>query len=671
MSNITLKPHLTAVLLGLITATSAAANESEKARFQYSESREPCLDFAPHKKPLFGDLHTHSSLSFDSYLSSQRNGPTETYQYAKGYPITLPDADGKQTVTAQIDRPLDFAALTDHGEFLGQVDACKTPDSLFGRLWPMCVLSRSENLWLQLISASWWTSLGGQNDSEPSLSAICLFEDCSQRQWDVWQTVQRVAEEHYDRSEQCEFTTFVAYEYTDASAHNNLHRNVIFRNANVTERPVTTYETNQQVMSLWQQLEEECLKGNSGCDVLAIPHNSNLAGGLMFPDPKSQEEVRLRRAIEPLVELIQHKGASECRYDRLARRGVETIDELCDFEQIPSDNLHMLGTVDGEMRSERGKMVAIDEFAPRNLVRNVLKEGLVLQQQWQSNPFELGFIGSTDTHNATAGGAQEYDYVGHLGRRDADYRNVQDHLVSNPGGHAVVWAHENSRDAIFDAMRNRETYATSGTRPIVRFFGGAFPEDACSRPDRDALGYSGGVPMGGTLLPKNLTTAPEFLVYAQKDPGIASHPGMDLQRIQIIKGWVDADGNTAEQVIDVAGNPNNQATVDRNSCAPIGVGYSELCTVWTDPNYDPSESAFYYARVVENPSCRWSTLQCMTAGVNPFDEQCAAQATAASTARGISETAYSACCKDPSEEAFYSPIIQERAWTSPIWVPTL
>jgi hypothetical protein len=305
------------------------------------------------------------------------------------------------------------------------------------------------------------------------------------------------------------------------------------------------------------------------------------------------------------------------------------------------------------------------------LVRNVLKEGLVLQQQWQSNPFELGFIGSTDTHNATAGGAQEYDYVGHLGRRDADYRNVQDHLVSNPGGHAVVWAHENSRDAIFDAMRNRETYATSGTRPIVRFFGGAFPEDACSRPDRDALGYSGGVPMGGTLLPKNLTTAPEFLVYAQKDPGVASHPGTDLQRIQIIKGWVDADGNTAEQVIDVAGNPNNQATVDRNSCAPIGVGYSELCTVWTDPNYDPSESAFYYARVVENPSCRWSTLQCMAAGVNPFDEQCAAQATAASTARGISETAYSACCKDPSEEAFYSPIIQERAWTSPIWVPTL
>lgn len=656
----------------IVTATFCSASfPAETARQSYSEIREPCLDYAVHKKPLFGDLHTHSSLSFDAYLSSQRNGPTETYQYAKGYPITLPNADGKQTVTAQIDRPLDFAALTDHGEFLGQVDACKTPDSLFGRLWPMCVLSRSENLWLQLISASWWTSLGGQNDSEPSLSAICLFEDCSQRQWDVWQTVQRVAEEHYDRSEHCQFSTFVAYEYTDASNQNNLHRNVIFRNANVTERPVTTYETNQQVISLWQQLEEQCIKGDSGCDVLAIPHNSNLAGGLMFPDPKSQEEVRLRRAIEPLVELIQHKGASECRYDRLAQRGVETIDELCDFEQIPSDNLHMLGTVDGKMRSERGQTVPIDDFAPRNLVRNVLKDGLTLEPSWGQNPFKLGFIGSTDTHNAMAGGAQEHGYVGHLGRRDAEYRNVQDHLMSNPGGHAVVWAHENSRDAIFDAMRNRETYATSGTRPIVRFFGGAFPEDACSRPDRDALGYSGGVPMGGTLLPKNLTTAPEFLVYAQKDPGVASHPGTDLQRIQIIKGWVDADGNTSEQVIDVAGNANNQATVDPNSCAPIGVGYSELCTVWTDPNYDPSESAFYYARVVENPSCRWSTLQCMAAGVNPFDEQCAAQATAASTARGISETAYSACCKDPSEEAFYSPIIQERAWTSPIWVPTL
>ena len=238
----------------IVTATFCSASfPAETARQSYSEVREPCLDYAVHKKPLFGDLHTHSSLSFDSYLSSQRNGPTETYQYAKGYPITLPNADGKQTVTAQIDRPLDFAALTDHGEFLGQVDACKTPDSLFGRLWPMCVLSRSDNLWLQLISASWWTSLGGQNDSEPSLSAICLFEDCSQRQWDVWQTVQRVAEEHYDRSEQCEFTTFVAYEYTDASAHNNLHRNVIFRNANVTERP----------LRLMKPTSKSCHSGNS------------------------------------------------------------------------------------------------------------------------------------------------------------------------------------------------------------------------------------------------------------------------------------------------------------------------------------------------------------------------------------------------------------------------
>ena len=215
--------------------------------------------------------------------------------------------------------------------------------------------------------------------------------------------------------------------------------------------------------------------------MLAIPHNPNLAGGLMFRDPQSESEARDRLFFEPVIELTQHKASSECRFDRLAGRGVGTGDELCDFEQVVADNLSMLGSVHGEVMAEQAAPVPIDEFHRRNMIRNVLKDGLTLGQERGLNPFTMGFIGSTDTHSATPGAAEEDNYTGHLGRRDAGYRNVQDHFYSNPGGHAVVWAEENSRDAIFEGMRRKETYATSGTRPVVRFFGGAGLDEGALR----------------------------------------------------------------------------------------------------------------------------------------------------------------------------------------------
>ena len=338
----------------------------------------------------------------------------------------------------------------------------------------------------------------------------------------------------------------------------------------------------------------------------------------------------------------------------------------------------MLGSVHGEVRTERAAAVPIDAFHRRNLVRNVLKDGLALAHQLDTgggtvvNPFKMGFIGSTDTHSATPGAAEEDNYVGHLGRRDSGYRNVQDHIFSNPGGHAVVWAEENSRDAIFEAMRRRETYATSGTRPIVRFFGG-FELDAavCESSDLAAHGYAKGVPMGGTLAVAADASAPRFVVSALKDSGAPRRPGTDLQRVQIVKGWVDAAGTTHEQVFEVAGDPENGATVDPESCARIGKGASKLCTVWSDPDFDPGERAFYYARVLENPTCRWSTLQCQKAGVNPFSPTCRAQAEVATEEaqeRGAKGDVYGRCCLDPAEQPFYSPVIQERAWTSPIWL---
>ena len=652
----------------IVLARTATADVS----FERTETREECNHYVATRQPLFGDLHVHTSYSFDSYVSSQRNDPWDAYRYARGEPIFVPDADGDPTVIARIGRPLDFTAVTDHAEFLGAMNVCTEDASRAGYWWPHCAMTRASEFWVQLMAANSWTKLGGQLDDGPVQSPACLLSDCRGAGADVWQRIQQAAEDHYDRTSACSFTTFVGYEFTDAPNQRNMHRNVIFRNANVTEMPISVYDVGRSNFTgLWQELRSQCLDTENGCDVLAIPHNPNLSGGLMFRDPKTPRELADRLALEPVVEITQHKGSSECRFDRLAGRGLFTEDELCDFEQVVSDNLTMLGSVHGRVRTSDAAAVPIDEFGKRNMLRNVLKAGLELEQQLGANPFVMGFIGSTDTHTATPGATEEDNYVGHLGRRDSEYRNVQDHFFSNPGGHAVVWAEENSRDSIFAAIRRKETYATSGTRPVVRFFAGpAINENLCQSTDMIDEAYARGVPMGSEFHLGQDAGEPKFLLSALKDPGTAVSGGTDLQRIQVIKGWVDAEGNAHEKVFDVAGDADNGASVDSESCATTGTGFSQLCTVWQDPDFDRSQNAFYYARVLENPTCRWSTLQCQAAGVNPLADNCSAQAAAASqVAResGAEGEAWEKCCIDPASEPFYSPIIQERAWTSPIW----
>lgn len=638
--------------------------------FDRTEERTPCSEYTETRRPMFGDLHVHTSYSFDSYVSSQRNDPSAAYRYARGEPIILSDADGEQTLRAQIQRPLDFTAVTDHSEFLGPINLCTMDSSKLAYWFPACIMGRSNWYIVQLLAADYWADMGVVDDSKhKEESFVCNLGDCNAAHKEAWQGIQAAAEEHYDRSAECSFTTFVGYEYTDAPNYSNLHRNVIFRNSNVTGTAISTYDTgSQNVPELWRMLRDQCIEGGEGCDVLAIPHNSNLSRGLMFPDPRSEEEARERLFFEPLVELVQHKASSECRFDRLAGRGLDTEDELCDFEQVVADNLSMLGTLYGEVRTEEAVPVPLEKFGRRNMVRNTLKDGLALERSIGINPFKPGFIGSTDTHSASPGGAEEHNYTGHLGRRDAGYRNVQDHFFDNPGGLAVVWAEENSRDAIFEGMRRREAYATSGTRPVVRFFAGEdYPDEFCSDTGMVEKAYAGGVPMGGEM--RAPAQSPTFLVSAASDPGIPGYPGLDLQRLQVIKGWIDADGATHEKVFDVAGDPNNGAWVDEQSCAPTGQGFKNLCTVWRDPDYNGAQSAFYYVRVLENPSCRWSTLQCQAAGVNPFSDNCAAQAEAATAStEGAVGDVYGRCCLDPAAEPFYSPVIQERAWTSPIWI---
>ncbi len=333
----------------------------------------------------------------------------------------------------------------------------------------------------------------------------------------------------------------------------------------------------------------------------------------------------------------------------------------------------MPGTIDGEAMAQEARYVPIDEFGRRNMARNALKDGLALERNDGTNPFKFGFIGSTDTHSATPGGAEEDNYVGSLGRRDAGYRNVQDHFFDNPGGLAVVWAEENSRDSLFEGMRRRETYATSGTRPVVRFFAGwDYVDDVCGSKDMIAAGYEGGVSMGGDMKTRPTETdgPPHILVSAWKDPGPPGRAGTDLQRVQIVKGWLDEQGATHERVYDVAGDGSNGADVDPNTCEPRGPGAAHLCSVWRDPDFDATQPSFYYARVLENPTCRWSTLQCQQAGVNPFAANCEEQASAATAnahERGAEGDVYGRCCIDPETEPFYTPVIQERAWTSPVW----
>jgi len=672
----------TALLLpGVLTAQTPEIEQvsvkgvepKQNAPFERTELREPCSNYDAQRRPMFGDLHVHTRYSFDSYISSQRNDPWNAYRYAKGEAITLPDEDGKQTITAQIQRPLDFTAVTDHAELLGPINVCTENPWSMGYWWPHCILTRSDIYIAQLVAANWWVGKASTNVGA-SESFACTLGDCEQGHADFWKNIQDAAEDHYDRSSECSFTTFAGYEYSDAPEHKNMHRNVIFRNENVTNTAISTYDTGSyNFPELWLQLREQCIDGDAGCDVLAIPHNPNLSGGLMFRDPESEREATDRLFFEPIMELVQHKASSECRFDRLRAIGLDTEDELCDFEQAVADNLGMLGTLHGEVATDRAAPVAMEDFAPRNMARNALKDGLLLRQKNGTNPFQFGFIGSTDTHSATPGGAEEDNYAGHLGRRDAGYRNLQDHFFDNPGGLAVVWAEENARDSIFSGMRRKETYATSGTRPVVRFFGGwDYSEELCESDDMVASAYANGVPMGGRLEAVNAEGAkPRFIVSALKDSGSEDHPGTDLQRVQIIKGWVDANGTTQEQVFDVAGNADNGASVNPQSCKPTGSGAQALCTVWRDEQYNPAQDAFYYARVLENPTCRWSTLQCQAAGVNPFSEQCNAQANTATEAaleRGAKGDVYGKCCIDPAAEPFYTPTIQERAWTAPIWI---
>ena len=623
--------------------------------------RSPCADFDPLKQALFGDLHVHTGLSMDARARDVTNGPADAYRFARGEEIQIPPLgpDGAGTRTLRIDRPLDFVAVTDHAEWLGEVNLCSTPGSPAYESRDCRIFRGQDESWIAwLLGIKGWASrlmglisLDGRNET------IC-GEDyalCREKALSRWKITQQAAEAFYDRSPACKFTTLLGWEYSRAPAQTKIHRNVIFRNEIVPEMPISWIDTETEV-ELWEKLYERCIDTPTSCDVITIPHNPNLSNGNIFsleyqdlPIEEQRRRAKLRAGIEPVVEMMQIKGESECR------NGLWNVlggpDELCDFEK-------MRGT--GEQTPEncvadetaRGAMAGKGCLSRRDFARYAVIEGMAEEERLGTNPFEVGFIGSTDTHNASPGAVAERRYEGTSGIMDdtAAKRLVTSlpgvlkpgGIRRNPGGLAGVWAVENSREAIFDALKTRETFATSGPRIRPRFFGAwGLPDDLCAANNRTAFAYEEGVAMGGTLRERPAGTGtPAFVVSALADPGTAEAPGGLLQRIQIVKGWYEGDA-LHQAVYDVAGDANNGASVDVRTCAVSGPGARELCGVWQDPDFDPSRPAVYYARILENPSCRWSTWQCLKI---PADERPAA-------------------CDEPS----VPKTIQERAWTSPIW----
>ncbi|MCA9534394.1 MAG: DUF3604 domain-containing protein, partial [Myxococcales bacterium] len=624
-----------------------------------------CAHFDPERQVFFGDLHVHTQLSLDANMQGTRLTPTDAYRFARGEAVGIGPYDGdRATRIAQLRRPLDFAAVTDHAEFLGVVGACSDRSGpAYDRRGCRAFRNRERSAFIMLHS---FLTGSGSLVRDPFLCGWGAAT-CMQYQASVWVDLQDATESAYDKSSDCGFTTLHAYEWSATPSVSirvaaNLHRNVIFRNNIVPALPAD-YVRASSVEALWRRLERECLRTGEGCDVLAIPHNSNLSAGIMFAPWEngaqrfSVEHARRRGYMEPLVEIYQHKGASECVPGGL------TGDEDCGFEVLPYGDL-------ASAARDRPSNIR-----PESFVRYALATGLQVRRELGENPFPLGFIASTDTHLGLAGAVDEDAFLGGGGAGEgADAQSEDaafpDVIYFGGGGLAAVWAEENSREGIFGALRRRETYATSGPRMAVRVFAGWELGDAwCERPDRVSHAYATGVSMGGELGPAPAgVRAPTLAISALRDP-----QGARLQRVQVIKGTLAPDGTPRVEVFDVYGSRDTGRDLDMSTCEPSDAGDDELCATFTDPSFDPDEPAYYYVRVMEVPTCRWTTQICVRehydcAGTRPIDVACCAPEVglhpeSCVDVRCTPGNAAHRCC-DPRT---VQPAIQERAWSSPIW----
>ena len=602
-----------------------------------------CADADPNRRAFFGDLHVHTSFSFDAASNTTGATPEDANRFAKGEAIAfwpLSDA-GEPVGSIQIDRPLDFLAVTDHGEFLGERVLCRTPGTPAYETEFCSIVRSDERMGMLMLGAVITT------ETPVRVAEICGEDgsQCLEFAKSPWQQVQASANQ---ANEPCEFTSFVAYEYTGTPLSSNYHRNVIFRGSSVPELPVS-YVDAPTDSELWSKLDQVC-DANDGCDYLTIPHNTNLANGRMAPyrglagslaSKRGYAATRLAR--EPIMEIFQHKGGSECINGLSSVLGAP--DELCAVEAVrhmgEEVDLGDLGVdvstlpaglpqsaVTEECEADgvgAGGMLGAGCVHATDFQRSALLVGLAEEQATGLNPIKLGIIAATDTHTATPGAVIEEDWRGAVTLESTPAERLEPGLLTsgidgNPGGLAGVWAEENTREAIFDAMLRREVFGTSGPRIRVRLFAGwDLPEDLCERSDMVANAYEHGVAMGADLLPAE--GKPRLLAYAVKDP-----EGQDLSDLQLIKGWVDDEGGLNSQVLRLVSAPEGKAS---------------LCAVYTDEDFNAAHSAYYYVRAVEPPVKRWHTYDCDRL---PREER-------------------PAVCSDGR----YPEEIREMAWSSPIW----
>lgn len=586
-------------------------------------------------RPLFGDTHLHTAFSFDAGAFGARLTPWDAYSFAKGNEITA--SSGQR---AKLSRPLDFLVVADHSDgfgffpllFGGAPGIMADPQ---GRKWhEMIVSGKGAEAAIDIIT----------NFGKGTISKAIMPVPGTPAYRGAWQETIKAAEEANDPGR---FTAFIGYEWTSNTGGNNLHRNVIFRDNGDKAIQVEPYTTMKPLGSdnpadLWRWMA--AYEEKTGGDVLAIAHNGNLSNGRMFPFveafgkklDRSYAETRARW--ERLYEATQTKGDGE------THPFLSPNDEFADFERWDKGNL------DGSVAKTKDML----EF---EYARSGLKLGLKLEKKLGANPYKFGMIGSSDAHTGLAA-MEEENFFGKTTPQEPGPERMTKVFFDNPktgvkvmdwevssSGYAAVWATENTREALFDAMERRETYATTGPRMIVRFFGGweFEPQDALNRLPA-AVGYSKGVPMGGDLHDAPAGKSPTFLVAALRDP-----IGANLDRIQIVKGWLDAKGEAQEKVYDVVWGDADKRRPDNNGkLPPVGntvdvenaiwtntIGDPELIAVWKDPDFDTQQSAFYYARVIEIPTPRWTAYDAKRFGIKPLP--------------GTTMT------------------LQERAYTSPIW----
>jgi hypothetical protein len=580
----------------------------------------------------WGDTHLHTDISMDAGAFGNRLGLDEAYRFAKGEQITTSNG-----MDARLSRPLDWLVVADHSDNMGFF-----PDLLSGA--PFILADPDGRDWYDRIQNGEGVGVALEligKFSQGQFPESMMYTPDSKPYKDAWEKTVKAAEKYNDPGR---FTAFIGYEWTSLVMGNNMHRVVIYRDdENYAGRmvPYTTVapkgSTNPR--DLWKWLTK--YETETGGDVLAIAHNGNLSNGIMFPleaqyDGKKldKEYVTTRDNWEPLYEVTQIKGDGE------THPVISPNDEFADYETWDIGNLDV-----SEAKT--------DEMLYGEYSREALKRGLIIQNKLGTNPYKFGMIGSTDSHTSMATTQEDNFFGKHSGAEPNATRMSHPFMKTDKGqimgwqmvasGLAAVWATDNTREALFDAMERKEVYATTGSRMTVRFFGSwdFNPDDANSRLPAD-IGYRKGVSMGGDLTNAPSGKSPSFLVAAMKDP-----LGGNLDRIQIIKGWLDKNGETQEKVYDViwAGDrkPNSNGklppvgnTVDvKNATWTNTIGTTELITVWEDPDFNPEESAFYYARVIEIPTPRWTAYDAKYYNIEMGNE--------------------------------VPMTTQERAYTSPIW----